>query len=104
MSPFQAYNEHLDVIGHEYGPDSNDMKIAINEVDRYLAQFFEAMKKRDMYGKVNKTRAFTSKLTKYVYFSKNFKTIIQVFELLLLAFIQNFMLCFTHSTLSSFWS
>ena len=48
-----TYFSHLDDIGHRYGPDSDEVKSAIREMDRTMGRLMDGLKSREIFQKVN---------------------------------------------------
>ncbi|MBC8346565.1 MAG: alkaline phosphatase family protein [Candidatus Marinimicrobia bacterium] len=48
-----TYFSHLDNIGHRYGPDSEEVKSAIREMDRTIGRLVNGLKSREIFQKVN---------------------------------------------------
>ena len=45
---WQLYNEHLDNKGHDYGPNSPELKKALGEVDVQLYNFLQKLTERNL--------------------------------------------------------
>ena len=48
-----TYFSHLDDVGHRYGPDSDEVKSAIQEMDRTMGRLMDGLKSREIFQKVN---------------------------------------------------
>ena len=48
-----TYFSHLDDVGHRYGPDSDEVKSAIREMDRTVGRLMDGLKSREIFQKVN---------------------------------------------------
>ena len=49
---WQLYNEHLDNKGHDFGPNSSELKKALEEVDVQLNKFLQKLTERNLDDKV----------------------------------------------------
>lgn len=47
------YISTIDDAGHQYGPDSAEVSVAVAEVDKAIGQLISGLKQQNMYGKVN---------------------------------------------------
>jgi predicted AlkP superfamily pyrophosphatase or phosphodiesterase len=62
----KVYGEHLDNVGHEFGPDSEELKQAIRDIDDVIYDFLDRMTDTGLDEKV-----------KFVSFVKEHKTCIR---------------------------
>ena len=41
----KVYGEHIDNVGHQYGPDSYEMQLALRQVDEVLLEFLNDLER-----------------------------------------------------------